>query len=91
MNHCQLSFHGPYVPPAYRPDSPPTPSNPNGIHHSSPLNLIMLATSDCGEYLDFINKIVRKALYFTFPQTIYEIDFQLSSEAFDHQRAEQLV
>lgn len=41
--------------------------------------------------MDFVNKVVRKALHYTYPRTIYEIGFQLGSEAFQPQRAEQLA
>ncbi|KAK0114493.1 hypothetical protein ONS95_013985 [Cadophora gregata] len=89
--HCQQSPQGVYVPPIHRPDVASPPSIALASQESSQLNPVMSATSDCGEYLDFINKIVRKALHYSYPQTIYEIDFQLSSEAFHHQRAELLV
>lgn len=79
------------VPPVHRSNIPSTLSSTLASQKSAQLSLVKLRTSDCGEYLDFVNKVVRKALHYTYPQTIYEIDFQLGSEAFQPQRAEQLV
>ncbi|KAL2072182.1 hypothetical protein VTL71DRAFT_11525 [Oculimacula yallundae] len=91
LHHCQLKFHGPYVPPVYRPKASSIHSPTNNFNDASHVDLAILAPSDCGEYLDFINKIVRKALYFTYPQTVYEMDYPLSTDDLIHERAELLV
>ncbi|CZT42689.1 uncharacterized protein RSE6_02629 [Rhynchosporium secalis] len=91
IDHCQSKSQGPYVPPARCLGIFPVQRTTNDLSNLSRLDLVIRAPLDCGEYLDFINKVVRIALHYTYPQTVYEIDFPLGSDGFGHQRAEQLV
>ncbi|KAI9052429.1 hypothetical protein LZ554_003775 [Drepanopeziza brunnea f. sp. 'monogermtubi'] len=71
LSFCALRHRGCYVPPGRRAAESST-ANTKAIPH---LEVATLTSADCAEYLDLICMIVRQALRFTSPQTIYENAF----------------